>query len=366
MNDFLQTLQLTASEKLWMAELYEFYKRGEYVRLMHLKRKLWGKIEKDFNPEKIDNRLVKSGYQFTPLGILYIDPHSRILEKIDIVMRGLKKYIRENFKEDTLRVKYLLTELNMTPEDFVRTLALINLTVPLEFQYFFEDRFFNESGQQQKEEVLRFQSDKAIDGILFYEGIEKFVDEKILHPINDENQTVQALNLPTQIAKSPSRNGHPVFRSTVSQIDLKLCFVLMPFSEIWSERVYKDLIRKNVEELGLQCLRADNLTGQIVIEDIWIKINQCAFVIVDVTGKNPNVMYELGIVHTLGKPAILITQDLLTIPFDFKHFRHYEYQDNTDGFKNLSQKLPQVIQEIYNEYYPGITNFSIGARILNS
>jgi len=117
------------------------------------------------------------------------------------------------------------------------------------------------------------------------------------------------------------------------------------------KRVYEELIRKNVEDLGIQCLRADNLTGQIIIEDIWTKINQCAFIIADVTNRNPNVMYELGIVHTIGKPTILMTQDVSSIPFDFTHLRHYEYEDNSDGFREFSERLPQIIRNIYKERY---------------
>jgi hypothetical protein len=126
----------------------------------------------------------------------------------------------------------------------------------------------------------------------------------------------------------------------------------MPFREDWSDRVYRELIRKTVEGLGLQCLRADDLYGQIIIEDIWVKINQCAFVITDVTNLNPNVMYELGIVHTIAKPAILITQDVLKTPFDFTHHRHLEYADNVDGFARLTEQLRRAIRELYRENYP--------------
>ena len=82
----------------------------------------------------------------------------------------------------------------------------------------------------------------------------------------------------------------------------------MPFTKDWSDRVYRNYIRKNIEKLGLQCLRADNLTGQIIIEDIWTKINQAAFIIADVTDRNPNVMYELGIAHTYVKPCTIVVE----------------------------------------------------------
>jgi nucleoside 2-deoxyribosyltransferase len=125
----------------------------------------------------------------------------------------------------------------------------------------------------------------------------------------------------------------------------------MPFTEPWSDRVYSKLIRKNVEELGIQCLRADNLRGQIIIEDIWAKINQSAFIIADVTNKNANVMYELGIVHTVGKPTILITQDISQNPFDVSHLRHYSYKDNIDSFETFGNELQSIIKDMYINHY---------------
>lgn len=87
------------------------------------------------------------------------------------------------------------------------------------------------------------------------------------------------------------------------------------------------------------------------MEDIWTKINQAAFIIADVTGKNPNVMYELGIAHTIGKPVILITQNTKSIPFDFTHLRHFKYEDNSDGKEKFAKELRRVIPEIYREAY---------------
>lgn len=165
------------------------------------------------------------------------------------------------------------------------------------------------------------------------------------------------------VEEDEPRKPHPIFRSQVAQVDQSLCFVLMPFGKDWSDRVYLKLIRKTVEAMGLQCLRADDLYGQIIIEDIWVKINQCAFVIADVTTRNSNVMYELGIVHTIAKPAILITQDVSHIPFDLTHHRHLVYQDNVDGFAGLEEQLPRAVREIYRESYPeSLERFSYGGR----
>src|SRR5690606_22624136 len=110
-----------------------------------------------------------------------------------------------------------------------------------------------------------------------------------------------------------------------------------------SGRVYRDLFEKGVRPLGFQCLRADLVHGQIVMEDVWVKITQAAFLIADVTGQNPNVMYEVGIAHAIGKPTVLLTQDLDRIPFDFKHLRHYRYEDNTEGARRLRELLRRVV-----------------------
>lgn len=94
-------------------------------------------------------------------------------------------------------------------------------------------------------------------------------------------------------------------------------------------------------------------TKPIIMEDIWVKINQSAFVIADVTGKNPNIMYELGIVQSIGKPAILITQEMDKIPFDTIDFRHYEYEDIPGGYEELGNIFRKKIEKIYKENYGG-------------
>lgn len=126
----------------------------------------------------------------------------------------------------------------------------------------------------------------------------------------------------------------------------------MPFREAWSDEVWSNMIRPAVEELGLQCLRADSIHGLSIIEDIWTSMNQCAFIIADLTKVNPNVMYEMGIVHTIGKPSILITQDISNKPFDVSHLRQYPYEVTPSGANKFKAKMHEAIQDIYVKNYP--------------
>src|SRR6266446_2745179 len=140
---------------------------------------------------------------------------------------------------------------------------------------------------------------------------------------------------------------HPAgfFEDRNYQVDPDSCFVLMPFTEPWSTRIFR-LIREVVEPLGYTCRRADDYYGRVVLEDVWLRINEAAFIIADLTSHNPNVFYELGIAHTLGKDIIPILQTHSQIPFDQQPFRALFYEDNADGYEILKERLPQWIQAL--------------------
>ncbi|MEL7301982.1 MAG: pentapeptide repeat-containing protein [Pseudomonadota bacterium] len=124
-----------------------------------------------------------------------------------------------------------------------------------------------------------------------------------------------------------------------------LCFVIMPFTSGWSDRIYR-IIRELVEEAGYECQRADDLYGRVVLSDIWQGLNEASFVIADLTDQNPNVYYELGLAHTLGKEIVPILQANQDIPFDQKPFRILFYEDNADGYQVLRSRLPSWIEQM--------------------
>jgi formylglycine-generating enzyme required for sulfatase activity len=68
-------------------------------------------------------------------------------------------------------------------------------------------------------------------------------------------------------------------------------------------------------------------------------IQRARFIVADVTGKDPNVFYELGIAHILGKPVVLITQRPKDVPFDLRTMFYIYYGDD-DGTASIS-KLKQ-------------------------
>ncbi|HUL64141.1 MAG TPA: hypothetical protein VLW55_05950 [Burkholderiaceae bacterium] len=140
--------------------------------------------------------------------------------------------------------------------------------------------------------------------------------------------------------------ANPIFRSRDTRLDEKVVFVLMPFDQPWSDRIWSRLVRPTVESEGLVPVRGDDLYGRDIMEDIWQGIVKARIVIADITGRNPNVFYELGIAHTVGKPVILMTQNVADIPFDLNRFRHIVYQDNMDGYDALTKHLRASMRDV--------------------
>lgn len=122
-------------------------------------------------------------------------------------------------------------------------------------------------------------------------------------------------------------------------------FVVMPFSPDL-QHVYADHIAKVCEELNMRCSRADDFSGSTeIMKDVWDAIAGRDIIVADCTGQNPNVFYELGIAHTLGKPVILIAQSKLDIPFDVAHFRYIKYKNDPKGLAMLEKRLAAFIRE---------------------
>ena len=96
-------------------------------------------------------------------------------------------------------------------------------------------------------------------------------------------------------------------------------------------------------------MRGDDIfTPTDILEDSWQGINGSDFIVADITGRNPNVLYELGIAHTLGKPVLILTQSADDVPIDLGTRRMLIYGDAVEG--GLEQKLDQGIQEVLTEY----------------
>jgi hypothetical protein len=349
----LPQIKLNEPERKWMELLWNKISNKEKYSYRTIRASLISDLPKNFHPRQISRLLVDAkGERITLLGIYTIDSRNNLIEKANRVVEEIRNTL---IKNPTFQ-RFISSEIGQSLKIPEEEVGLI-LNLLSEFGWLIRgasisDQYFGYSSIEIADD------DDVFDNYLNFNSVEDLIWQHFEKEKEVKGKSKTLEERGKGQSQDNSNSGgvfiKPIFSSKVSKTDEKLCFVLMPFREEWSDRVYKLLLRETIESLGLQCLRADNLTGQIIMEDIWIKINQAAFIIADVTNWNPNVMYELGIVHTIGKPAILITQDLKKIPFDFKHLRHFEYKDNAESFINFKNQLKEVLVDLYKTTYQNI------------
>ena len=132
-------------------------------------------------------------------------------------------------------------------------------------------------------------------------------------------------------------------------IDETLIAVMMPFNKgDHSVDPVFGAIRNGVEAVGKTARRVDELkTPTDIPDDVRNLIRSSYGVIVDLTGLNPNVMYELGFADALGKKPILIHEDPIgKLPFDFSSKRVFTYHDGEEYLEIFSRKISDILREL--------------------
>lgn len=130
-------------------------------------------------------------------------------------------------------------------------------------------------------------------------------------------------------------------------------FVIMPFDEGFEE-IYQNAIVTTLRKVGFAVSRADDVgNAQNILKDIVRGIAESDLIIADLTGSNPNVYYELGLAHGLGKAVILLTQDIRALPFDLRSYRVIHY---TTQFQNMDRARGQL-EKIAVGFSTGETEF---------
>ena len=122
------------------------------------------------------------------------------------------------------------------------------------------------------------------------------------------------------------------------------CFVMMSFGAPVGG-YYTTIYEPAIAKAGLRAVRADDdmfTTGKI-IDQIFSGITSARILVAELTGRNPNVFYELGLAHALEKPVVLVSSNEQDVPFDIHHIRviYYDVKDPFWGAK-LIDKIAEI------------------------
>lgn len=119
----------------------------------------------------------------------------------------------------------------------------------------------------------------------------------------------------------------------------------MPFQDRFFS-IYQKAIRPSLLEIGCKVEHANDVvtSEDRIIAAIYDQIAQAKFLVADITGKNPNVFYELGYAHALGKKVLIIVQDKGDVPFDISQLRYILYKpDSLHALKEDIQKYAEPL-----------------------
>jgi hypothetical protein len=114
---------------------------------------------------------------------------------------------------------------------------------------------------------------------------------------------------------------------------MKKCFIIMPIADFEPytpghfRRVYDHIIKPACLHAGFQPVRADDpAEAHLIVINILRSLLSADMAICDLSGRNPNVFYELGIRHAFNKPVALIKDEKTSRVFDVQDLKDIQYQ----------------------------------------
>jgi len=129
------------------------------------------------------------------------------------------------------------------------------------------------------------------------------------------------------------------------------CFVMMPFAKPHGD-YYSKIYEPAITKAGLRPVRADNeiFGAGKIMDQVWSGIASAKVLVAELTTKNPNVFYELGLAHALKKPVVLVSSNEADVPFDLHHIRviYYDVDDPFWGQKLLEKVAENILSAIQN------------------
>lgn len=135
-----------------------------------------------------------------------------------------------------------------------------------------------------------------------------------------------------------------------------------PFS-VYYDAIFKPAIIK----AHLTPVRADDLfRPSVIVSDLWQMIQEAKLLLAELTTKNANVFYELGLAHAIGKPVVLVSETMHDVPFDLQQMRVLLYDKNDPSWgEKLSEGITKALAETLNrpiEAVPSIFRKTVASQ----
>jgi hypothetical protein len=142
--------------------------------------------------------------------------------------------------------------------------------------------------------------------------------------------------------------GYPLSAPQRKPAETRAAFVAMPYGPSWFKLVCTTIVA-TASSLGFTAEVSKDISMPGTIRDqIWAGIRRSEAVVADITGHNPNVLYEVGLAHALGRHTILLAQEETPLPFDVAADRLIRY--STADSEDLGAKLKAAFLAVPARY----------------
>ena len=314
-----QSLTISKSQRLWLLEIF----KGNNSR-RKIRAKLWKQIEPDFDPNSIDQSLFW-GSTLSLIGIWYIDSKSALFGQVDKLIKTIKEQIINNPDLESI-----------SSEELSKFTAIPQEDVELALHYMCQlGHFFSSaSGKSDKPGYtkLDFSDEKAFDDYLRYRSLDELLEERF----NSAHKTLKSV---------PSDSLYAAIPVAKSEIRKGTAFIIMPIDPDRPElEDINNTIKEVCSKFGIKAYRSDEIEHQERITDVILdEIKSCEFLIADLTLEKPNVYYEVGYSHAIGKNPILFRKEGTKVHFDLSVHNVPEYKNVTALRKMLTTRFEAIL-----------------------
>jgi len=192
-----------------------------------------------------------------------------------------------------------------------------------------QDRAMEQVNQLLESQNLTVEKDKNTGNVTLCKVTGKFISTS-----TDIGEAKEVISF------SPS-----VFNVPKKPVENDLVSVMMPIRKEFDDAL--KAIKAACSEVDMKGRRVDDIwNNSVLVQDIFELICCSSIVVADFSSRNPNVFYEIGIAHTLGKNVIPISQNITDVPFDLGHHRVLEYLNNSEGLEKLKEDLKKRLKTL--------------------
>lgn len=321
----LPDVGLSAEQLTWLKAVYESETVGRPYSYLELRTKLIKVLPAAFQPKSIDSRIL-SGTRLTLLGVAIVDPSSEMIPVTEKVINCIKRALFGDTAHVVFTAKEIADAEGLDLVTVQRALTYIN-----DFPFFFSYATGSIPNMIESATVV---TDDVVDTYLKYEGIGSLLAETV--------KKVAAFKKQENLSRAGLDED---VKATISlQFEPNTAFILMSMDPSLPElQDVRNTIKSACSSFGVQATRVDEIEHSGVITDLILrKIQSSEFLIADVTGERPNVYYEIGYSHALGKRPILVRKQGTPLHFDLSVHNIPEYKNQTELRDMLQRRLEAI------------------------